>query len=610
MTDERRPIASVEEVREQLRRLGYLDSGLDRFVLAGAATLSPLRACGRVALRVGAAAGPLFGAALALAAASLDRRLLAEPRDLAVLAVYLALVMGALAAAGALTLGLLSAWAARRGEQPGPALPRNVGLVFAMAGFGYLALWWRSHAATAPVLAQVSALVFGLGLALLLARFGSLAAVAALSAGGAVLPEARLSRRHLVRFLLGAAVLLSLALAASVMGERSAERAPAYAVVPTGLRIRVLGIDGLEARMAEQMLARGEMPNLQALLASGARARLQAEPERVPAIVWTTVATGRGPEAHGIQAPGARRLAGMRTPVSLGSGEGPLGRLGAATDLLRLTRTEPPSSVLRSVKTFWNVASDKGLRVGVVNWWATWPCDTLDGYVVTDRTFFRIERGGATDREACPPEVFERLVDLRPAVADRARALDLFYSAAARRLRAAPPPDVEAVYLPGLDIATMQLLGEAPAADLASLDQRLEGVRAHYRFVDERLGEVRGELGPGDVLLLAADPGRLARQGSAPAVGLLVLAGDIVTPGDMGEASERDIAPTVLHLLGLPVSRELSGRVLEAALRRDWREAHPVRFVEAYGRRPHARAQLSDFDAQVVEELRSLGYIQ
>ena len=39
MTEERSPIASVEHVRDELKRLGYLDSGLDRFVLAGAGGL-------------------------------------------------------------------------------------------------------------------------------------------------------------------------------------------------------------------------------------------------------------------------------------------------------------------------------------------------------------------------------------------------------------------------------------------------------------------------------------------------------------------------------------------------------------------------------------------
>ncbi len=610
MTETRPHIASVEEVREQLRRLGYFDSGLDRFVLGGAGARSSARAALRVALRVGAAAGPLLGLALGLAAASLDARLLAEPRDLVVLALYLALLTGLLVAAGAFALALVAAAVARRGVTPGPALPRNVGLVLGFAGLAYLALWWRGHGAQAPLLAQAAALVFGVGLALLLARLGSLAAVAALSAAGTqALPEARLSRRHVVGFVGGVGALLGIAVAASVFGERAQEQAPDFAVVPTGVRVRLLGIDGLEQRMAEQMVARGEMPNLGTLLATGARARLRAEPERVPAIVWTTIATGRGPEAHGIRATGARRLAGMRTAVT-GTAGGVLDRLGAATDLLRLTRTQPPSSVLRGAKAIWNVASEKGLKVGVVNWWATWPCDTVNGYVVTDRTFFRVERGGPTDREACPPEVLETLAGLRPTGGDRAKALDLFYLGAARRLRTQAPPDLEAVYLPGLDIATTQLLGDTQAADLASLDQRLEAVRAHYRFVDQLLGDVRGDLGPAEALVLVGDPGRLARQAEG-AFGLLVLAGAGFEPRDLGEAGERDIAPTVLHMTGLPISRELSGRVLEAALRADWRRKNPVRFVASYGRRPRARAAAaSDFDAQVVEELKSLGYIQ
>jgi len=604
-------MASVEEVRERLRRLGYLESGLDRFVLGGASgAASGLRAALRVALRVGAATGPLLGLALGFAAASLDRRLLSEPRDLVVLALYLSLLMGLLVAAGALALGLFAAFLARRGGRPGPGLARNVGLAFGTAGLVYVAVWWRSHASQAPLVAQAAALVFGVGLALFLSRMGSLAAIAALSAaGGAELPEARLSRHHVLRVLAAAAALLALAVAAAAIGERAASRPPDFAVVPTGLRVRLVGIDGLEPRMAEQMLSRGDMPNLAALMQQGARARLRAEPERVPAIVWTTIATGRGPEAHGIQATGSRRLAGMRTGVAVAADEGLLARLAAATDLLRLTRTDPPSSVLRGAKALWNVASEKGLRVGVVNWWATWPCDSVNGYVITDRAFFRIERGGATDREACPPDAFEKLAGLRPASGDRARAIDAFYLEAARRLRADVRPDVEALYLPGLDIATTQLLGQAQAGDLATLDQRLEAVRAHYRFADERLGEIRGELRPEDVLLLVADPGRLARQAPA-AVGLLVMVGAPISAQDLPEASERDIAPTALHLAGLPVSRELSGRVLEAAFTPAFRERTPVRFVDSYGRRPALRAAPSDFDAQVLEELRSLGYVQ
>jgi hypothetical protein len=285
--------------------------------------------------------------------------------------------------------------------------------------------------------------------------------------------------------------------------------------------------------------------------------------------------------------------------------------LGRATDLLRLTRAQPASASLRSVKTFWNVASEKGLRVGVVNWWATWPAEAVNGWLVSDRAAFKIEKGGTSDREVHPPEAFE---GLRPLLdrkqAERARRLDLFHLAAARALRSQAPPDLEAVYLPGLDILTMQLLGETPGSDLAALDARLGAVREQYRFVDSLLAGEVAALAPRDVLVLVGDPGRLARAGAQPAEGLLVLAGPAVAPADLGSVSERDIAPTVLHLLGLPRSRELDGQVLEAALSASFRRDHPVRSVDSYGRRQPSRPADSAFDQEVLEQLRSLGYIQ
>jgi hypothetical protein len=616
---ERPPLASVDSVREELRRLGYLDSGIDRFVLGAAGGESPLRASLRAALRVGLLGGTLAAGALALLAVGLDRRLLLEPRDLALLLAYLWVALGLATGGAAWLAGLAAAWAARRlGRPPAPGLPRNLGLAVGVAVLAYLALWWRSHGAGAAPAVHAAALAVGLALSVALGRFASLAAVAVLSAGGAAprLPQASLSRRHLLPLLAGATLAIAAGVTLAAHLGRRAPLAPDYAVVPTGLRVCVVGIDGLEAGMAEQMLARGAMPRLATLFALGARARLRAEPERVPAIVWTTIATGRGPEAHGIRAAGVRRLPGMRTPVPQAESR-LVSALGAATDLLRITRAQPLTSVLRSVKTFWNVASDKGLRVGVVNWWATWPADAVNGYVVSDRAVFKLEKGGASEHEVHPPELFEALRALLPppegpdaGPAARARRLDRFHIAAARRLRDGAPPDIEALYLPGLDIVTAHELGEAPMADLASLDRRLDAVRAYYAFADELIGGAAAGLGPRDVLVLVGDPGRLARSGTAPAEGLLVLAGGPVVAIDLGRVSSRDVAPTVLHLVGLPVSRELDGLALEAALAADFRAAHPLRVVDGYGRRPSVAPAESSFDEQMLEELRSLGYIQ
>jgi hypothetical protein len=610
----RPPLASIDSVREELRRLGYLDSSLDRFVL-GDAGGSPLAASLRAGLRVGVVGGVLFGLAATLAAAGLDRRLLGEPRDLVVLAVYLTLACGLVTAGVALAGGLLAAWARRRGRAPGANLARHVGLAVATLAVLYLALWGRSHLAGAPLGGQALVLAVGLFLSLALGRFASVAAVAVLSVGGGAsqLPPASLSRRRALPLVVGAGALFALVLAVAPRLEApDAARAPDFAVVPTGLRVRVLAIDGLERSMLEQLMARGELPAIAGLLARGAHARLQAEPERVPVIVWTTIATGRGPEAHGILSADMRRLAGLRTPVSLDADAGPFAAaLGRATDLLRITRAQPATAALRSVKAFWNVASEKGLRIGVVNWWASWPADAVNGWLVSDRAAFKLEKGGPPDREVYPPEDFEKLRTLFDASEpERARRLDRFHLAAARLLRGSTPPDLEAVYLPGLDILTMQQLGDAPAGDLAVLDKKLGSVREQYRFVDRLVGEEAASLGANDVLVLVGDPGRYARGSAQGALGLLVLAGPPVAPGDLDVVSERDIAPTVLHLLGLPRSRELEGRVLEAALAESFRREHPVRTVDTYGRRPPSRPADSAFDKDVLEQLKSLGYIQ
>src|SRR5258708_38317937 len=68
MASEKPPLASVGAVREELKRLGYLESGLDRFVLAGAGGPSPLSASLSVARRVGVAGGLPFRPAPPLAA--------------------------------------------------------------------------------------------------------------------------------------------------------------------------------------------------------------------------------------------------------------------------------------------------------------------------------------------------------------------------------------------------------------------------------------------------------------------------------------------------------------------------------------------------------------
>lgn len=76
-----------------------------------------------------------------------------------------------------------------------------------------------------------------------------------------------------------------------------------------------------------------------------------------------------------------------------------------------------------------------------------------------------------------------------------------------------------------------------------------------------------------------------------------------------------DIAPTVLHLLGVPVPSDMDGRVLSSVLDRGWLEAHPVEMEQSL---EGARLQemgvgpsLSDDEEDIIRRrLAGLGYFE
>ncbi|MFZ2055110.1 MAG: alkaline phosphatase family protein [Candidatus Aminicenantales bacterium] len=94
--------------------------------------------------------------------------------------------------------------------------------------------------------------------------------------------------------------------------------------------------------------------------------------------------------------------------------------------------------------------------------------------------------------------------------------------------------------------------------------------------------------------------------GTPPPDGILVMIGPDVKPGLRIEASVFDIAPTILHLKGLPVGADMDGKPLLESLT----VARPVR-TTLYTRMRHQPAKENpELDKKKLEELRSLGYIK
>src|SRR5262245_5998412 len=133
---------------------------------------------------------------------------------------------------------------------------------------------------------------------------------------------------------------------------------------PAGARVVVFGVDGGAWPLLDRALAAGELPAFAALLARGVSAELTTVEPVISPVVWTSLATGRTPEAHGI------------------------------TDFFR-NRTH-----LRVATVFERMAA-AGRRVGLYDWLVTWPPRTLPGGFVIPGWLRRDER-------VTPPDLFAR----------------------------------------------------------------------------------------------------------------------------------------------------------------------------------------------------------
>lgn len=635
----------VDVVRTRLRELGYLDAGVNRFVLRSVRGGRGLFAAAwRSSLRIGVLAALLLGPSTAIALGVRWPGLVTGLRDIVVLAVYLGGLFGVGVALLSLVAVLALARLARASHGPvarpsrDRLLARAAGAFVALACLAYLVLWWRtvnpagtvwsSAAWTWPVLALSTALSMLLGHSVTISTL----AVEAQRAGAEERPLPHASRSW--RLTTGAAAAGFLAAAAMLfLATRGETLPPAGArplrLVPTGVHLTVVAVDGLDLSFLARMAATGRVPRFARLL-DGARLLLPASEAPEPARTWTSLATGQPADVHGIGGIEGRTLSGMVGTLPT-TDTGLVGALEAATNLVRLTRPTLTTGLQRRSKTFWEVASDCGLRTAVVNWWATWPAPAGRGVVLSDRATLRLERGGELDGEIAPPLVYDLLKPAWPSLRDEARrrvlaafegtgegdaavlrrAAEQDGLAVALAERVFPAAtDLRAIYLPGLDIAQHNLAIRLGVSGLppSVLAARVEALERYYVFLDRLIGPLVEDTRPGAVIALIGDPGRSASRGS----GILALTGTVIRADATGEGRSRDVAPTILYLLGIPLSRELEGRPRLELADGAFLARVPVRTVATYGHRdvlPRPPAS-TPLDQDMLDRLRSLGYVR
>jgi hypothetical protein len=630
---------NVDELRRQLRALGYLDAGVDRFLLAPASgTRGPIALAARSSARVGLLGGILLGPAAAIGIGARLPGLLSGVRDAAVIAVYFGILFFLAITATSFVVTLLAMTVARVESagfaQRAARVARIAGWITSLACLAYLTLWWRNANAgfgwSAPVWTAFALLVAS-AISLLLGHAQRITTLAVLaSAAGPAAPLPHLGGRSWRVVLMGGVLAFGGAAALLVVTTTAdagvAAAPPPLSVEGTGLSIRLIAIDGFDPAVYESRRDRTGPPTT---ALAETMVRLAPQETLDPARVWTTIATGQPADVHGVHQLETRRVAGIQG--TLISGDGPLARaLRAATDIVRLTRPSIASRDERRSKTIWEVAEFAGLRTAVVNWWATWPAPTQSGIVITDRALLRLEHGGALDSEIAPPDLYPQLQQTWPAIRTaaqntatmefpgdsgtatvlrRSAELDAMVLGIARALPG-PARDLDVIYLPGLDIAQHTLLAapDGGATSTSVITERVEAIKRYYTFLERLLQPV---LQPSkrQVVMLVTSPGRI--ETPTPGIAGISYADGHIDENRSAPGGVIDIAPTVLQLLGIPLSRELPGKPLRTLMLGESRDRQ-IRYVTTYGRpsvdtRPR---QGKPLDQEAIDRLRSLGYVR
>ncbi len=283
-------------------------------------------------------------------------------------------------------------------------------------------------------------------------------------------------------------------------------------------KIVVMAIDALTWDILNPMIARGELPNFERMVRAGSYGILDpVDPMLYSPRIWTTVATGKMPEKHGITFFLINPYRAMQSGKTAGSD-------------------------LRQCLAIWNIVSHFKKQVHVSNWMVSWPAEPVYGTVLSDhvemdhgvwprylqdriRHGFLNESTGSIHRERINQRFFPWVFDTGDNLSvsetikmDNLRTLiyrDEFVFEKSIDMLKDNSPDLSLMYLRSIDIASHFYW---KYSQLDKNDPRLDGLEADvqrfgqiipetYRWADEKLGRLVDTMPEDTTFIILSDHG-------------------------------------------------------------------------------------------------------
>lgn len=431
----------------------------------------------------------------------------------------------------------------------------------------------------------------------------------------------------------------------------------------------VFAVDGLEWRVMKPLLESGKLPVMSGLMKQGTYGYLSTIQPTLSAAIWTSVATGKVPDQHGILGFVHEEIVGGKK------------KFGYYT------------SGHRRAKALWNIATDYNLTTACIGWWMTYPAEPIKGVMVSQTNTAKIledpqdalwkgslikgveDQVYPSDRQNRVMEILEEVDDSLEAITEGRfgrpryrlddftqlmwnqtqwtfRADETYVRVARDLVDHAGPFDIFMLYIGGTDVAAHRFWRYAHPEqfthppDPKQVEDFGHVIDDYYEYADRAIGEIIARV-PGATVIVLSDHGmhatntervftvedaaRNSTSGNhldAPPGIIIASGGPIRTTGatwngtgvfDLTElprvGSVLDVLPTMLAIEGIPIGEDMDGTPLRAILDAEKFAAKDIRFVPTHDNPSWVAGQATRMkraydETERIEQLRALGYIK
>lgn len=404
-------------------------------------------------------------------------------------------------------------------------------------------------------------------------------------------------------------------------------------------KLILIGWDSADWKIIGPLLAKNQMPSLKKLIDTGVYGNMSTMNPPYSPMLWSTVASGKTPDKHGV--------------------------LGFVEVVPNKKAIRPVTANSRKARAVWNIFHNQGLKSNVVGWWPSFPAEPINGAMVSDK-FQKVspdpkKNSPLVEGTVHPKKLTDDLRDLRmfpyeltkehilpfiPQAAkidqkaknnllipfSRVLTQNVSLHNASTYLLRKTDWDFMAVYFDFIDHFCHAFMKyyppKLPGVPQEQYDIYKDVVAGAYRFQDMMLGRVLDLIDEDTTVVIMSDHGfesgnkrilNMPKVAAAPALdhrqfGIFVASGPNIKKNEkIFGLGLIDVAPTLLHHFGLPVGKDMDGKVMLDI----FKKTNKPKYIKSWEEAPGDFGELKKeedseifSDKETMEQLIELGYVE